>query len=452
MGTVIDATSIFTDQYSNYLGTYTFTNLAAYEAGTPLSYTRRIGDPRINYFSLTAGIYLQDDIRVRPGLTLSPGVRYELQTHLNDYNNVGPRFGVTWAPSKTGRTTLRASAGIFYDWMNSGTYEQTLRVDGFRQREINIPDPTYPDPGIAAAPPVNKYILGPGMQMPRNIRFSGGIDQQLDRVNRVSVSYSHMTGTGLYRGRNLNAPVDGVRPDSQFLNLVEVVSDAHSRQDSVSVNFDGGLAQIPPIVASSAPRIDWRRLRFFANYTLGWQKNNTSGDFSLAPGAQDAEWGYANFDVRHRGGAGLNAQFVRNLVTSLNLNASSGTPYTIQTGTDTNGDLVINERPAGVARNTGRASAQWSLNMSTQYSIPFGRRATPVPPGIAISISGNSAPTVQTVNIDWHYRLVFYVQVQNLTNRYNYIGYSGYLTSPFFGRPTSVANPRKVDIGVSLSF
>ena len=66
----------------------------AYRNGTPRSYTRRDGDPNIAYRNLQAGWYLQDDIRVRRNLTLSPGVRYEAQTHLNDYNNFGPRFGV----------------------------------------------------------------------------------------------------------------------------------------------------------------------------------------------------------------------------------------------------------------------------------------------------------------------------------------------------------------------
>jgi hypothetical protein len=453
MGAVVDASSIRSDQHSNYLGTYVFTSLEAFEAGLPLSYTRRIGDPTIDYFNLTGGLYVQDDIRVRPGLTLSPGVRYEAQTHLRDYNNFGPRFGVTWAPSRSGRTTLRASAGIFYDWLGTGTYEQTLRIDGFRQREVNIPDPAYPDPGeMTVAPPVNQYLLGDQVRMPRILRFSGGIDQQLNRVNRVSVTFSHMTGRGLFRGSNLNAPIDGVRPHPEFLNIVQVVADGHSRQDSISVNFDGGLAQIPPIVGNSAPLIDWRRIRFFTNYTIGWQYNDTSGDFSLAPGAQADEWGYAQQDVRHRGGAGINAQVVRSLVTSLNFNASSGTPYTILTGLDANGDLVLTERPDGLARNTERAAAQWSLNMNASYALQFGRRTTPPPPGIAISISGNSAPTVQTVNIDWRYRVQFFVQVQNLTNRYNYIGYSGTQGSRFFGRPTSVANPRKVDMGVSLSF
>src|SRR5262249_23793604 len=147
------------DDTSNYLGTYTFESLAAYEAGTPRSYTRRIGNPTIDYFNLQAGWYIQDDLRGRKGLTLSPGIRYEAQTHLSDYNAFGPRFGITWAPFKNGKTTLRASAGIFYDWLNSSIYEQTLRVDGFRQQELNIVNPSYPDPGsVGVVPPINRYL------------------------------------------------------------------------------------------------------------------------------------------------------------------------------------------------------------------------------------------------------------------------------------------------------
>jgi len=60
---------------------------------------------------------------------------------------------------------------------------------------------------------------------------------------------------------------------------------------------------------------------------------------------------------------------------------------------------------------------------------------------------------VQTVNNNGaRFRLQFVVQVQNVTNNANYTGYSGVLTSPFFGQPTSVLNTRKVDMGVNLSF
>ena len=36
----------------------------------------------------------------------------------------------------------------FSDWLANNTYEQTLRVDGFRQQEIDILNPSFPDPGL----------------------------------------------------------------------------------------------------------------------------------------------------------------------------------------------------------------------------------------------------------------------------------------------------------------
>jgi hypothetical protein len=50
------------------------------------------------------------------------------------------------------------------------------------------------------------------------------------------------------------------------------------------------------------------------------------------------------------------------------------------------------------------------------------------------------------------YRLQLFVQVQNLTNQKNYLGYSGTLTSPFFGQPTAVSGMRKIDAGINMSF
>jgi hypothetical protein len=42
--------------------------------------------------------------------------------------------------------------------------------------------------------------------------------------------------------------------------------------------------------------------------------------------------------------------------------------------------------------------------------------------------------------------------ISNLTNRANYTGFSGVMTSPFFLRATAVANPRRVDFGLSVNF
>jgi len=44
------------------------------------------------------------------------------------------------------------------------------------------------------------------------------------------------------------------------------------------------------------------------------------------------------------------------------------------------------------------------------------------------------------------------IQAQNLTNEANCLGYSGTLTSPFFGKPAAVSGMRKIDAGINLSF
>lgn len=95
--------------------TYTFESIEAFEAGMPRSYSRRVGDALISYSNVLGAFYVQDDIRIRKNLTLSPGLRYEAQTHIDDVDNFGPRVGINWAPFKSGRTTVRASWGIFYD-------------------------------------------------------------------------------------------------------------------------------------------------------------------------------------------------------------------------------------------------------------------------------------------------------------------------------------------------
>ncbi len=45
---------------------------------------------------------------------------------------------------------------------------------------------------------------------------------------------------------------------------------------------------------------------------------------------------------------------LKNFQAQLNLNTQTGTPYTMLTGRDDNGDLIFNDRAAGVAREYAR--------------------------------------------------------------------------------------------------
>jgi len=458
-GVVVDGGNIRADDRTNYLGTYTFESVDAYLAGLPRSFTRRIGDPRIRYDTVQAAVYLQDDIKIRRNFTVSAGGRYEAQSHVRDYGSLMPRVGFTWAPRRSGTTVLRSSWGIFYDWLQGSTYEQTLRVDGFRQRELDIRDPSYPDlPGIdnpGVTLPVSRYVLGGDLELPRTSRVSAGIDQRIPKAKlQMSAVYAYMRGADQHRGNNLNAPVNGLRPDPFFGNVIEVLSDGrfrqHQVQSAITVN-PGALLPVPP----SAPRIAWKRTTLFVNYTFGVFDNNADGPFSIpATGRLADEWGPAANDVRHRFNTSLNNQIIKNLLVSLNLGVNTANPYSIRTGGDDNGDFVFNDRPGNLGRNTERGATQWSLNPFIAYVFSFGRNVSNLPPGIAVIGGGaGGAPTVQTVNQPANrFRVQLFVQAQNMTNRANYTGYSGTMTSPFFRKPTNVQGTRKIDIGMSLTF
>ncbi|HMB80968.1 MAG TPA: TonB-dependent receptor [Vicinamibacterales bacterium] len=455
MGVVFSGGSYRSTSTSNYLGTYTFTSLDAFEAGLPQSYTRRIGDPNIDYFNLQAGGYIQDDIRVRKGLTISPGLRYEAQTHLSDYNAFGPRIGVTWSPFKNGKTTLRASAGVFTDWLSSGTYEQTLQVDGVRQQELNIVNPSYPDPGnVGVVPPINKYLLAGDLQMARNVRVSSGVDYAFNPFSRVGVTYAHVTGSDLLRGDNLNTPVNGIRPNPAVGNLVEVLGDATSRQNTMNAFMQVSLTA--PSMAPPKELWNWKRTNFGFNYTLGKSENNTDGAFAVpATGSLAAEWGPASNDIRHRLGFFFGAAWLRNFNANVNVNYNSGSPYTIRTGLDDNGDQIFNDRPAGIGRDTLRGAGSFNLGGFFVYNIPIGQKKLgPMPPGVMIQggAGGNFNVTTMSADALPRFRMGIIVQAQNLTNHINYTGYSGIMTSPFFGQPTAAQQMRKIDVGLNFNF
>ena len=83
-GIALEGRHYRTDSASNYLGTFIFSNGETFLNGRPRNYTQRIGDPLIVYSHLEAAAYVQDDMRLRPNLTFSPGLRYEMQTHVHD--------------------------------------------------------------------------------------------------------------------------------------------------------------------------------------------------------------------------------------------------------------------------------------------------------------------------------------------------------------------------------
>jgi hypothetical protein len=447
-GSQLEAGLYRSDEFNNAFGTFEFASIAAFQAGLPTQYRQRIGDPLVEYAQYQFGWYVQDDFRVRKNLTLSYGVRHELQSHVPGKLNLAPRFGFVWSPKKNGTITFRGGAGIFYDWFGAQVYEQTLRVDGERQRELVIARPGYPDPFSSGSQNIlpSRIQADPNLQIPYILQASFGMETQPFKLFALRTNYQYQRGVHLLRGRNLNSPLPGldVRPDPTVGNITNVESSAYSSGHRLMVN-------VGP--ANFVPGLFWS-----INYLLMKNTNEADSPFSLPTDNFNlrADRGPAANDLRHLLSGFVSKRLPMGFNISTVFQVTSALPYNITTGIDDNDDTTINDRPAGVGRNSARGASRWEIGSRLSWGLDFGpdAKATAGPQVRMVRIGGGdgAAPPSISSGPTKTYRVEFYVQAFNLLNRANLGSFSGVLTSPTYGQATSAQSPRRLEVGTRLNF
>ena len=360
-GVQVDASRWRSDDQSNYLGTYTFESLEGVQAGpaAQLHPAHRRSEHAVRE---VPGLALRAGRHPRaPEPDLSAGMRYEAQTHVEDYDNVMPRFGVTWAPSPAARPRC-APAGA-----SSTTGSRTTPTNrpcgsmasGSRKSTLSIRRIRRWTSALLAAP-VNRYLLGEDVALPRSTRVSLGIDQRSGRAGQRSPIRTPVAAR-LARGINLNAPINGVRPDPHFGNVIEVVSDASSRLHQLQTNMTVNPGALFPL-RKSAPRFNQKRVTLFFNHTLGSLRNNTDGAFSMAPIGIKSRVGTGQQrrppSSQHQPEQPDRQELHRRHQRQQQQRHAVHDAH----GRDDNGDLVFNDRPNGSA---GTRSAPTATSRST---------------------------------------------------------------------------------------
>jgi hypothetical protein len=450
VGALFEADNFENFDARNAAGTFTFASLDAFLAGVPNTFTQRLGQVDTRFTQYQLGVYWQDDVRFGRAMSLSIGLRQELQNHVDGRINLMPRVGFTWNAFGS-RTVIRGGYGIFHDWYDSNLHDQTLRVDGRTQRDLLVLNPGYPDPigGVSSIVlPGGRVQAAPDLQLPYVHQASIGVERPITPALNFQASYLFMRGRNQMRSRNINAPdAFGVRPEPNIGTVTQIESTGRTANDRLNVHLNY--------------RVPAKRIFVNANYTLANVKNVADNPLSLPANSldPDAEWGPASQDIRHRFNAMVTFPIWLGLRANINTNASSAAPYTITTGRDDNGDGVSNDRPPGVGRNSARGARRWELSARISRAIGFGgeragqgaaqqgpggRGRGPGPGGGRGLRAGGPA--------DQRFTIEFYVQAFNVLNRINYVNFSGNLQSPFFGQPTSAAQARRVEVGTQFRF
>ena len=431
-------------QLRNTLGTFTFTDLDTYNAGRPTTFTQRLGAQPLAFSVHQGAVFAQAEF-ARRRWNVGLGLRYEWQTGIDDRRAIAPRVGISRQFGRNNRTSVRAGYGWFYGWMPARIEEETIRLSrGSPEEELIIRDPGFPNPygtgtETTRREPPTRLTLSESAELPRWHRTSIGVEHQIRPGLRVNVDGFYERTSNDFRSLDLNAPVDGVRPNPSFGRMLLVQSIGRATRGGANVDF------------SFSPR-----QRMFSSIRYGYARSFNDAEDALTPPPLDtfeSEWGPSRGDARHRLNWNIGGPIIWGISASINGRLLSGTPYNITTGLDDNGDSLFTDRPLGTPRNSlrGRLTTQTDLRLA--WSLPqFRPNGSAIfnaqrAPGGGAGPRGPGGPGNREGR-----RFEMYLFVQNVFNRVNYMSYVGVLTSPFYGRPTSAQAARRVELGWRFSF
>ncbi len=204
------------DDFTNMAGTYTFSSLVDFQANKPGTFLVQNGNGHVVFLERVLSGFVEDTIRLKPNLSVSLGLRYYWQNYFHDDpNNLAPRFGFAWAPTKNSKTVLRGGAGVFYDRSGPRPIGDLLHFNGVNLLRFILSNPQNPPflfsypvtPAQLAGAPTSVVVLDPRLRIPYTVQYSMGIERQVTAKSTFSATYVGSRGIDLFRSRDINAPL-----------------------------------------------------------------------------------------------------------------------------------------------------------------------------------------------------------------------------------------------------
>jgi hypothetical protein len=442
-------------QYSFYygMGEWRFSDLNAFRSGLPIGLVQSFGSTgaylKVNNYSA----FIQDEWQPTSKLTLNYGARWDLNKlpsdlsnmelpepafnlvsgkfdtakvsnsfmkgFKNDYNNVQPRIGGTYALSN--KTVFRAAAGLFYGGAHYGEMAQGFAnsVDGYARYDFpateaqqiwaGLHDPTsaFYNGGrmrlsqsyrsvLQAQNRLYSMSLHPAqLQMPRSIQGNIGVERQFTPWLSASASYLYNRGDGDYRSMNINPPAavlykagstvpgipgpipfdvnyrpnDGPRVDPTRANIYTYTMVTRTRYKGASLGLQA--------------RKNGLQLRGSYTYNNAWD-DGSDVSTRLLPSDSDCvpcEYSQSVLSTTHyfRGAAVYLTPntwpiYGKDWQLSSIVSLESGSPVLTIASFDANGDNVVTDRPFGVPRTALIGDPYKNVDVRISRFFPTGGR------------------------------------------------------------------------------
>jgi hypothetical protein len=454
------------------------------------------------------GLFVNDVWQVSRDLTLSLGLRYELNTPVQtyaglasmldtdfetiipssfpaegfefteaNYSDIAPRLGATYRLGD--KTVVRAGYGIYYNpnQMNSFTFltnnPPIAAVTTYTNDPAN-PTLSFTNPQGVAGPITRPDMISPTRDLPNARKSQWSLDLQRDLGMGLGLDFQYLGSHTDHLDRsffnNTPAPgpgnVDARRPSQRYRSRRIIANDLVADYDAFSII----VRKKPSHGFQADAHYTWSRTRDMATHSNG-------GGAVMDNYDTQRDYGPSNWDVPHRFVANwiYEIPFLKTSSNAILRNVVAGWQVagvtTVQSGTPVNVTISTDRANIGISglQRPNLVGAVPSLDCDTNpttrepincydsaaFALPdpftFGNASRNILRGpklittdLSLSKSVNLGPTT---------RLQLRAEMFNLFNRANFSNPNGVYATANFGRITGTAIPmRQIQLGARLLF